>query len=122
MGNYRELVTEKMKDPGEAAEYLRRSLDEYFRDGNTEAFLMALRTVAEARGGITKLSKHTELNRQTLYRTLSKKGNPKINTLRSILHSLGFRLSIESASDPRRSGHFEETAAHGERSGIDAIQ
>ncbi|VEN72719.1 conserved hypothetical protein [Candidatus Desulfarcum epimagneticum] len=122
MRNYREFVLEKMKEPGEAAEYLRLSLDEYFKDGNTEAFLLALRTVAEARGGITKLSKNTELNRQTLYRTLSKKGNPKINTLRSILHSLGFRLSIEPALDPQRSGHFEEIAAHGERTGIDAIQ
>ena len=72
MRNYRELVTEKMNDPKESVEYLRCSLDEYFRDGNTEAFLTAVRTVTEAQGGITKLSKQTELNRQTLYRTLSK--------------------------------------------------
>jgi len=95
MKNYREFVTQTMKDPDEAVEYLRCSLDEYFKDGNTEAFLTAIRTVAEAQGGMTKLSKNAELNRQTLYRTLSKKGNPRISTLRSILNSLGFRLSIE---------------------------
>ncbi|QTA91767.1 addiction module antidote protein [Desulfonema magnum] len=98
MRDYRELVTEKMYDPDEAAEYLRCSLDEYFKDGNTEAFLTAIRTVAKARGGMTKLSNQTKLNRQTLYRTLSEKGNPSINTLRSILNSLGFRLSIEPIS------------------------
>ncbi|MGE0083082.1 MAG: DNA-binding protein [Desulfococcaceae bacterium] len=98
MRNYREFVTEKMQIPEEAAEYLRCSLDEYFKDGNTEAFLAAIRTVAEAQGEITKLSENTDLNRQTLYRTLSKNGNPRINTLRSILNSLGFRLSIEPLS------------------------
>ena len=96
MRDYRDFVTERMRDTDEAEEYLRYSLDEYFQDGNTEAFLTAIRTVAKAQGGMTKLSKQTDLNRQTLYRTLSSKGNPRINTLRSILHSLGFRLSIEA--------------------------
>ncbi len=95
MRNYRDFLTERMQSPEEAAEYLRWSIDEYFKDGNTEAFLSAIRTVVEARGGMTELSKNTALNRQTLYRTLSQKGNPRINTLRSILNSLGFRLSIE---------------------------
>jgi len=107
MRAYRDFLIEKMRDPEEAAEYLKCSLDAYFEDGNTEAFLTAVRTVAEARGGMTALSKQTELNRQTLYRTLSKKGNPRINTRRSILNSLGFRLSIEPLSrDNRHVGHF----------------
>ena len=106
MRDYRDFVLEKMKDPQEAAEYLRHSLDEYVKDGNTEAFLLAVRTVAEAQGGMTKLSRHAELNRQTLYRTLSKKGNPRINTLRSILNSLGFRLSIEPLAENNHAERF----------------
>jgi probable addiction module antidote protein len=97
MRNYRDFVTELLKNPEEAAEYLRASLDEYSADGNLEAFLTAVRTVADAQGGITELAKKTELNRQTLYRTLSKEGNPRIKTLRSVLSSLGFRLSVEPA-------------------------
>jgi probable addiction module antidote protein len=87
MRNYREFVTETVKNPEEAAEYLRASLEEYSSDGNLE----------DLQGGITELAKKTELNRQTLYRTLSKEGNPRIKTLRSVLSSLGFRLSVDPA-------------------------
>lgn len=95
MRKYRDFVSELMSDPTEAAEYLRASLSEYSDDGNLEAFLIAVRTVADARGGISELARKTELNRQTLYRTLSKDGNPRIKTLNSVLGSLGFRLSVE---------------------------
>ena len=95
MRTYRELVTRTMEDPGEASEYLRASLDEYQGDGNLEAFLLALRTVIEAQGGMTELARKTSLNRQNLYRTLSRNGNPRLQTLHEILNALGLRLSIE---------------------------
>ena len=94
MREHKELVKEMVKDPNEAFEYLSASLDEYMRDGDLEAFLITLRTVANARGGITELAKKTGLNRQNLYRTLSKSGNPTLTTLRTILSSLGLNLSI----------------------------
>lgn len=97
MRKYRDFVAELVDDPAEAAEYLRASLSEYADDGNLEAFLTAVRTVADARGGISELARKTALNRQTLYRTLSKDGNPRIKTLRSVLGSLGLRLSVEPA-------------------------
>ena len=46
---------------------------------------VALRTVAEAMGGMTALAARTGLNRETLYRTLSEKGNPRLDTLTAIL-------------------------------------
>jgi len=95
MRNYRDFVIEKMKNTEEAAEYLRSSFEEYSEDGNLEAFLTAVRSVAESRGGISELARITELNRQTLHRTLSATVNPSIKTLQSILSSLGFRLAIE---------------------------
>jgi probable addiction module antidote protein len=94
MRNFREYVKEKLKEPEEAVSYLNTALEEYEKDGDTEAFLLALRTVAEVRGGITALAKKTNLNRQHLYKTLSNKGNPSLNTLEVVLHGLGFRLSI----------------------------
>jgi len=39
-----------------------------------------------------------KLNRETLYRTLSQNGNPKLASLDSILHAVGLRLSVEAAS------------------------
>jgi probable addiction module antidote protein len=101
MRHYRELVTQMIRDPQEAAEYLKASLDEYEQDGNLEAFLLALRSVVEVQGGMTELSRKTALNRQSLYKTLSKQGNPRLHTLHTILHALGFKLTIEPMSPER---------------------
>ena len=94
MRNFREYLIEELKDPEEAVSYLNTALDEYEKDKDIEAFLLALRSVAEAKGGIRELSNKTKLNRQHLYRTLSHKGNPRLNTLEAVLHGLGFKLSI----------------------------
>jgi probable addiction module antidote protein len=95
MRTFRELVTDHVQDPSEAAEYLKASLELYEQDGDLDSFLTAVRTVADARGGMTKLALETKLNRQHLYRSLSNNGNPTIKTLDSILHALGVRLTIE---------------------------
>jgi probable addiction module antidote protein len=92
---FREVLIEDLKDIQEAQAYLEVALEEYEQDRDTEAFLMALRHVAEAQGGIGKLSERTKLNREHLYRALSGKGNPKLETLDAILHGLGFRLTIQ---------------------------
>lgn len=93
--SYHQKLIKALRDPEEAAAYLKVALEEYEKDGDTEVFLLALRNVAEARGGMSELSKKTNLNRQSLYRTLSGKGNPTLLTLDAVLHGLGFRLSIE---------------------------
>ena len=94
MREFREYLKEKLKNRETAVSYLNTALEEYEKDKDTDAFLLALRTVAEVRGGIGELAKKTNLNRQHLYRTLSNKGNPRLNTLETVLHGLGFRLSI----------------------------
>ena len=52
--------------------------------------------VVIAKGGLGELAKQSHLNRQSLYQTLSSKGNPRLMTLGKILKVLGFHLSIES--------------------------
>ncbi len=94
MRDFRDYVKEKIQDPVEASSYLNTAIEEYEKDQDTEAFLLAIRTTAEATGGISELAKRTSLNRQHLYKTLSKKGNPRLDTLEKVLHGLGFRLSI----------------------------
>ena len=89
---YKEGLLERLKDPQEAAAYLDATLEE----GDTEVFLLALRDVAEARlGGMTTLAQQTSLNRETLYRTLSEKGNPELASLDKLLHAVGLRLAVE---------------------------
>jgi probable addiction module antidote protein len=97
MRNYRSVVREFVVDQDEAAEYLKSALEEYEEDGNLDAFLKAIRAVADAQGGISKLAEKTNLNRQHLYRSLAENGNPTIRTLDSVLHSLGLKLSLVRA-------------------------
>jgi probable addiction module antidote protein len=96
-GNYEEWLIDSLKNKKEAAIYLQVALEEYQDDGDLEAFLLALRHVADAQGGIGKLSKKTHLNRESLYKTLSNKGNPKLQTIGILLKGLGFEFFIKAA-------------------------
>jgi probable addiction module antidote protein len=95
--SYQNWVIDTLKDKEEATVYLQVALDEYQKDGNTKALLLALRNITKAQGGIGKLSLQTQLNRESLYRTLSSKGNPKLQTLGLLLKGLGFRLLVRPA-------------------------
>jgi probable addiction module antidote protein len=80
-----------LKDPDVAAKYL----EDILADGNMELFTAALKDVADARlGGMSALSKKTDLNREQLYKTLSKNGNPRLDTLSEVLHAVGLRMSV----------------------------
>ncbi len=87
---YENNLKEDLLDPVEAAEYLNAALE----DGCQEVFLMALKDVANARG-ISEIARETKLNRENLYRILSTRGNPKLKSLNSVLHSVGLKLSVE---------------------------
>lgn len=86
-----EYLIKSIKDPKEAQGYLNAALD----DGDLQVFLLALRHVAEAHGGMGKVARACKLNRESLYRMLSKKGNPSLQSLGKLLSSMGFRLAIE---------------------------
>ena len=98
--DFKDYHIKKLKDPEEARIYLDVALEEYEKDKDTEAFLLALRDVAEAQGGLGRLSERTKLNRQNLYKALSEKGNPRLQTVEEILNGLGFRLSVEPVKTP----------------------
>jgi probable addiction module antidote protein len=88
---FRETLLKQLEDPANAALYLEEAL----AAGDTEAFKLALRNVAEARlGGMSALSRRTDLNREALYRSLSAEGNPTLDTLIKVLRALGLRMSI----------------------------
>jgi probable addiction module antidote protein len=91
---YKEHLLKSLQDPEEAAAYL----DACLEDEDPHVFLLALKDVAEARGGMSKLSKRTSLNRPTLYRSLSTTGNPKLINVCSILTALGLEFHITPAS------------------------
>ena len=76
-------------------------IEEMLSDGDARALPVVLRTVADAEGGIAALAEKTGLSRETLYRTLSKKGNPRLDTLAAILAAYGLRLSVQAGSEGR---------------------
>ncbi len=96
--SYQDDLLESLKEPAEAVEYLNAAL----HDGDPEVFLLALRDVAEALGGVSALSKKTKLNRENLYRMLSKRGNPQLQSLNVLLDVLGFKLSVEKKRQKTR--------------------
>ena len=93
--NYEESLKERLADSVYAKAYLAVALEEYEEDGNIEAFLLAVRDVANAQGGLSELAAHTQLDHQNLHEVLSENGNLPFNTIGAILHGLGFRFSIE---------------------------
>lgn len=90
---YQEYLMESLRDPRESKAYLNAALEEE----DPELFLLALRNVAEAQGGIAQLAEKANLNRESLYKMLSERGNPELRSLDALLHALGFRLAVTSA-------------------------
>jgi probable addiction module antidote protein len=70
-------------------------------DGDARAVPVALRTIVDAAGGMAALAAKTGLSRETLYRTLSKRGNPRLDTLAVILAAFGLRLTVQPAQKSR---------------------
>lgn len=93
--NWSKGLQARLKDREYAIGFLEANLEEYERDGDLGAFLVAIRHVAQAQGKIKKLAEEMGVDRSTVYRALSKEGNPTINTLNAALRSLGFKVSVE---------------------------
>ena len=90
---HRPTLLQWLKEPRNAEAYIEAVLDE----GDPKGLMQALRNVAEAQGGIAAVAERAGLSRETLYRTLSKSGNPQLTSLTKILGATGLRLSVTRA-------------------------
>lgn len=107
------FMRERLADPDFAMGYVQAAME----DGEPAVLLLALRRVAEARGGMTNLARQTGITREALYRTLSKDGNPRLTSLESILAVFGLRLSVVPAKSreiPRRTASGKRRTGAGE--------
>ena len=87
------IIRRLRKDPEFAAEYVKAAL------GDTEeplVLLLALRHLAQARG-IAKVAKAAGIERESLYRALSRRGNPRLSTLVAVTKAIGLKLTVEAA-------------------------
>ena len=87
------IVRRLRKNPSFAAEYLKAALEE---DDEPGVLLIALRRLAQAQG-IAKVAKAAGIERESLYRALSAKGNPRLSTLVAVTRAIGLRLTVETA-------------------------
>jgi probable addiction module antidote protein len=78
-----------------AVEYLKAAMESLDNPDDRAGGLIALRTVAEAYGGLGMVAAEAGLSRESLYRALSPKGNPTLKTLLAVLKTVGMRLSVE---------------------------
>jgi probable addiction module antidote protein len=81
-------------------EYLKAAMEGLDDPEDHGACLLALRTVAEAYGGLGVVAAEAGISREALYRALSPKGAPTLKTLLAVLKTIGMRLSVEPSPQP----------------------
>ena len=96
-----EWLTEQLRDPELCVAYLNAALAE----GDQAAFMLALRNVAKARGGVAAMARETGMNRVALSRTLSEAGNPELRSLTKILEASGLEFKVVPKKRQSRQPH-----------------
>lgn len=91
------LVRRLRKEPALAKGYLSDAWDE-----GPETFLVALRDVVDAQGGVMRLAKKTGMHRVSLHTLLSAEGNPRLDNLSRILEALNVRVAFASKAESRK--------------------
>jgi probable addiction module antidote protein len=94
--NHEECLHKRLKNPKRAAEYLNAALEDVNPNDKDakKVFLLALRDVVCAQNGMSYLAEKSGLNRESLYKTLSSRGNPRLDTFIALLKVLGLEFNI----------------------------
>ena len=90
-------TAEHLQTPEDIALYIEAVLE----DGDPALVAEAIGVVARARG-MAQIAQEIGRSREQLYRTLSEKGNPRLDTLLGVLKAIGIRLSarpLEAATE-----------------------
>jgi probable addiction module antidote protein len=97
VSHHEKEVAELRADRELAVEYLKAAMEALDGPEGRGGGLLALRTVAEAHGGLGAVAAEAGISRESLYRALSPKGNPTLKTLLAVLKAVGMRLSVSDA-------------------------
>ena len=92
--DYKPFLLESLRNPADAAAFINIAIEESLVDNDMPLFLHCLRDVVRAQGGMTKVARLAGINRENLYRILSKDGNPEFRRLTQLLGAIGLRISI----------------------------
>ena len=84
-------VSKYLDNPEAIKEYLEIMLEE----NGVEGFQRGLGHVAKAYG-MTEIAKKANVGRESLYKSLSETGKPRLDTISNVLKVLGLQLSIKN--------------------------
>jgi len=74
-------------------EDIREFLEDSVAHGDSSDFIHALSIAARAKG-MTEVAKKAGVTRSSLYKSLSKNGNPRFETVSKIINALGCNLAV----------------------------
>ena len=83
--NHKEFIVKQLKNDGK---FRQAYLDEALKEDEPAVVLSMLRDIADATSGFTRLAKETGLARQSLYKVLSKEGNPEFKSVWKVVRIL----------------------------------
>lgn len=78
--------------PDEIDRYLTTAFEEYAKDECTAALLAQLRMIARVKG-VSALAQETGITRNGIQKALSENGNPKFESINTIMHAMRYRLA-----------------------------
>ena len=87
-------IEELREDRVLAVECLKLALESLNDPEERGGSLLTLRALAEAYGGLGAVAAQAGISRESLYRSLSSKGNPTMKTLIAVVNTMGLRLSV----------------------------
>ena len=87
---YRETIANDLKDP----EFQREFLTAMYEEGGAEGVVQGLREIAIATRSMGQVASVAGVARTTLYRSLSRNGNPAFKTVHAALDTLGLEIAI----------------------------
>lgn len=86
-------AAEHLKSDADMAAYLEAALE----DGDPALVAAALGDIARAKG-MSGIARQTGLGRESLYKALSRDGNPEISTVLKVVKALGLRLHASAGN------------------------
>lgn len=93
--NYQDDLIQRLSNNDYAAEYLKASFDATMKDGNIEAFLLALKNVINATKSVSVVKEETDISKQYLFQLLETNNPPTIETLTVVLREIGLTLDFK---------------------------
>ncbi|MFD0704408.1 addiction module antidote protein [Alloscardovia venturai] len=76
-------------------------LDEVLQLNDKDTFIAALGDVAKAQG-MAKIAAEAGVGRESLYKSLSEKGNPSFETVMKVLKALGVQMGVRPKQSKRK--------------------